>query len=75
MLSQASRHVADAAKQLSLEKYRESLEVMHFGEFVCIEPVSSQCFPGTTSVTNIENSHWNNRLRFVEPRFPQPIFS
>ncbi len=48
MLSQASQNVADAAKHLYLEKYRESLEAMHFGEFVCIEPVSGQCFLGKT---------------------------
>ena len=48
MLSQASQNVADDAKQLYLEKFRESLEAMHFGEFVCIEPVSGQCFLGIT---------------------------
>jgi hypothetical protein len=48
MLAGESRHVADRAKRLYEEKYRQSLEKSHLGAFVCIEPDSGQYFLGKT---------------------------
>jgi len=46
MLTGESRHVADRAKRLYEEKYRQSLEKSHPGAFVCIEPDSGEYFLG-----------------------------
>jgi hypothetical protein len=48
MLSDESKRVAANAKRLFEEKYRESLEMSHCGEFVCIEPESGEFFLGQT---------------------------
>jgi len=48
MLSRESKRVADKARSLYDEKYRQSLEGSNHGEFVCIEPESGVCFLGAT---------------------------
>ncbi len=48
MLSRESKMVADKARRLYDEKYRQSLERSNHGEFVCIEPESGECFLGAT---------------------------
>jgi hypothetical protein len=48
MLTNESRHVADRAKRLYEEKYRQSLEKSDLGAFVCIEPDSGEYFLGKT---------------------------
>ena len=48
MLSDESKRVADKAKTLYDQKYRESLEKDHHSEFVCIEPESGDYFLGAT---------------------------
>jgi len=48
MLSQQSKTVAEKARKLYDEKYRQSLEGSNHGEFVCIEPDSEECFLGAT---------------------------
>jgi hypothetical protein len=48
MLSGESRRVADRAKRLYEERYRQTLEKTHPGAFVCIEPQSGDYFLGRT---------------------------
>lgn len=48
MLKGESQRVADRAKRLFDEKYRQSLEESHMGAFVCIEPESEDYFLGRT---------------------------
>jgi len=48
MLSRESKIVADKAKRLYEEKYRQTLEEGHCGEFLCIEPKSGEYFLGAT---------------------------
>jgi len=48
MLSEESKMVANKARRLYDEKYRQSLEGSNHGEFVCIEPESGECFLGAT---------------------------
>ena len=48
MLSGESKRIADEAKALYDQKYRDALEEDHHGEFVCIEPKSGEYFLGTT---------------------------
>jgi hypothetical protein len=48
MLTGESRRVADQAKRLYEEKYRQLLEKSHLGDFVCIEPESEKYFLGAT---------------------------
>ena len=48
MLSGELRRVAERAKRLYEEKYRQSLEETHLGAFVCIEPESGDFFLGKT---------------------------
>ncbi len=48
MLSKELRRVAERAKRLYEEKYRQSLEETHMGAFVCIEPESGDFFLGKT---------------------------
>jgi len=48
MLSRESKKIANNARKLYDEKYRQSLEASNHGEFVCIEPESSECFLGAT---------------------------
>jgi len=48
MLTGESQRVADRAKRLYEEKYRQSLEEGHMGAFVCIEPESGDYFLGRT---------------------------
>jgi len=48
MMSEHARDVADKARSLYDAKLRESLERSHFGEYVCIEPVSGEYFIGMT---------------------------
>lgn len=48
MLTEQSKRVADRAKQLYEQKYRQTLEKTHHGQFVCIEPDSEDCFLGKT---------------------------
>jgi hypothetical protein len=48
MLTGESRRIADRAKQLYEEKYRQTLERSHWGAFVCIEPESEEYFLGET---------------------------
>jgi hypothetical protein len=48
MLTEESQRVADRAKRLYEEKYRQSLEESHMGAFVCIEPESGDFFLGRT---------------------------
>jgi len=48
MLSRESKIVAEKARKLYDEKYRQSLEGSNYGEFVCIEPDSEECFLGPT---------------------------
>lgn len=48
MLTEESQRVADRAKRLYEEKYRQSLEESHHGFFVCIEPESGDYFLGGT---------------------------
>jgi len=48
MLTGESQRVADRAKRLYEERYRQSLEESHLGAFVCIEPESGDYFLGRT---------------------------
>ena len=48
MLTEESQRVADRAKRLYEERYRQSLEESHNGCFVCIEPESGEYFLGRT---------------------------
>ena len=48
MLPGKSQRVADRAKRLYEEKYRQSLEENYMGAFVCIEPESGDYFLGRT---------------------------
>ncbi len=48
MLTGESQRVADRAKQLYEEKYRQTLEKSHLRVFVCIEPESGEYFLGET---------------------------
>jgi hypothetical protein len=48
MLTGESKRVADRAKRLYEEKYRQTLETSHWGAFVCIEPKSGEYFLGET---------------------------
>ena len=48
MLTGELQRVADRAKRLYEEKYRQSLEESHMGAFVCIEPESGDYFLGRT---------------------------
>ena len=48
MISDASKQVADRAKRIYEERYRETLEQSDHGAFVCIEPESGDYFLGTT---------------------------
>jgi hypothetical protein len=48
MLTGESQRVADRAKRLYDEKYRQLLEESHMGAFVCIEPESGEYFLGRT---------------------------
>ena len=48
MLRGETQRVADRAKRLYEEKYRQSLEEHHMGAFVCIEPESGDYFLGKT---------------------------
>ncbi len=48
MLTDESKRVAERAKRLYEEEYRETLEKSHFGAFVCIEPESGEYFVGET---------------------------
>lgn len=48
MTSDLSKRVADRAKKLYDEKYRQSLEETNRGAFVCIEPESEDYFLGST---------------------------
>ncbi len=48
MLTGESQRVADRAKRLYEEEYRQTLEKSHFGAFACIEPQSGECFLGKT---------------------------
>mgnify|MGYP000349666685 CR=1 FL=1 len=48
MLTGESKRVADRAKRLYDEKYRQLLEESHMGAFVCIEPESGDYFLGRT---------------------------
>jgi hypothetical protein len=48
MMSEHATVVAEKAKSLYDTKLRESLEKNHFGEYVCIEPISGDYFIGMT---------------------------
>ncbi len=48
MLTGEMQRVADRAKRLYKEKYRQTLEENHLGAFVCIEPESGDYFLGET---------------------------
>lgn len=48
MLPGELQRVADRARRLYEEKYRQSLEENHLGDFVCIEPESGHYFLGRT---------------------------
>jgi hypothetical protein len=48
MLTGESQRVADRAKRLYEEEYRQTLEKSHLGAFVCIEPESGEYFLGET---------------------------
>ena len=48
MLTGESQRIADRAKRLYEEKYRQPLEKSHTGAFVCIEPESGDYFLGRT---------------------------
>ncbi len=48
MLSRESKRIAERARSLYDEKYRQSFEGSNHGEFVCIEPESGACFLGAT---------------------------
>ena len=46
-----SQRVAERAKRLYDQKYRETLEGSHWGAFVCIEPESGEIFSAKRSMT------------------------
>jgi hypothetical protein len=46
MLTGESQGVADRAKRLYDQVYRQTLEKCHWGAFVCIEPESGEYFLG-----------------------------
>ena len=48
MLTGESQRVAEQAKHLYEDKYRQTLEESHLGEFVCIEPNSGDYFLGNS---------------------------
>ena len=48
MISEESKAVAAAARTVYDSDLREELEREHAGRYVCIEPVSGECFLGDT---------------------------